>query len=140
MQRLLLVLTACLFALLVSAARACPVMTPDREALVDVEVSSIRLPLEVGVYDDPDAPWCAAGMELAPSALPSLRLVPRPRELAGELAPVAKVLGAKTCTIMVWLNGESDGAATVPSEECYVGEFRFDGASWSQVEDDRSCW
>ena len=61
MQRLLLVLTACLFALLVSAARACPVMTPDREALVDVEVSSIRLPLEVGVALVADGEAAVAG-------------------------------------------------------------------------------
>ena len=140
MQRTFLLIPVCSLPLLISTARACPVAPPDREALVDVEVSSIRLPLEVGVYDDPDAPWCRALMALAPSALPSLRLVPRPRELAGDLAPVAEVFGVKTCMIMVWVNGESDGAADEPSEECYVGEFRFDGGSWSTVEDDAPCW
>ena len=132
----------CLVSFLLSdAARACPMPPPDREALVDVGLSSIRDALSVAVYDrEGGDPYCRALLDLHLSALPSRSIVPRPREIASEVAPVAKAFGAKNCEIIVWVVDDTDADFNDDDEECYRGEFRFDGASWWAVEDDEPCW
>jgi hypothetical protein len=130
----------CLASFLLSdAARACPVAIPTREALVDVGLSSIRTALAVSIYAL-EEPFCDAMLALKLSTLPSRSVVPRPRELASELAPVAKAFGVKTCEITVWVADDTDADFEDGDEECYRGEFRFDGASWRAAEDDEPCW
>jgi hypothetical protein len=115
----------------------------EPDALVDTGLSSIGTPLEVSYYGGGDGEGaCRATLHLRLSALASRSLVPRPRELAEELVPVAKAYGAKTCEIFVWLMDDvSHDADTVADDEaCRRGEFRYDGGSWSTVEDDAPCW
>ena len=119
---------------------ACPVSVPDREALVDAGLSSIRDAISVAVYDREGDPYCQALLDLKLSALPSRSIVPRPREIAAEVAPVAKAYGAKNCAITVYVEDDTDTDFADDEEECYRGEFRFDGASWWAVEDDAPCW
>lgn len=132
----------CLASFLLSdVARACPMPVPDREALVDVGLSSIRDALRVGIYDrEGGDPYCQALLGLELSALPSRNVVPRPREIASEVAPVARAYGAKDCEITVWVIDDTDSDYRDGDEECYRGEFRFDGTSWRSVEDDEPCW
>jgi len=116
---------------------------PTNEALVDVGSSSIREPLYVATYagDEGEEDSCLARMALSLSDLPSRRLVPRPRELAEALAPVANAFGARTCAIAGFVEDIplADDAEPDP-EACQSGTFRFDGDSWSTVEDDAPCW
>jgi len=146
-----LVSPACLISLVISELSvACPVMgEPTVEALVDAGLSSIRTPLRLTVYrrdDDPSGGVCIASLDLALSELPSRRLVPRPRELADAVAPVAEVFGVKSCAIGVSVEDDLDRAVATDSEpepdgeDCRRGIFEFDGSSWSEVEDDASCW
>jgi hypothetical protein len=128
-----------IFVLLSDVSRACPVLTPTREALVDVGLSSIRTALAVSIYALEET-YCDAVLALKLSTLPSRSVVPRPRELASELAPAAKAFGAKSCEITVWVGDDTDADFTDGDEECYRGQFRFDGASWRAVEDDEPCW
>ena len=140
MLRSSLVGPLCLASFLLSdAARACPMPPPDREALVDVGLSSIRTALAVAIYDF-DETYCRASLDLPLSTLPSRSIVPRPREIASEVAPVAMAFGAKNCEITVWVMDDTDADYSDHEEECYRGAFRFDGASWWAVEDDEPCW
>jgi hypothetical protein len=108
-------------------------------ALVDTDLSSIRTPIEV--YIDREAGECNAMLKLAVAELPSRSLVPRPRELADRLVPVAKSFGVKTCEIGVWTYDDRAAEEERYSEEaCRRGKFRYDAVSWSELEDDRPCW
>jgi hypothetical protein len=113
---------------------------PERpRALVDTGLSSIRTPIEV--YADPETDECHAMLRLSVEALPSRNLVPVPRELARELVPVAKAFGARTCEIAVWTI--DDGASEeerYDEDACRRGSFRYDGGSWTTIEDDKPCW
>jgi hypothetical protein len=127
-----------------SPANACFAMPdPEYEALVDVGSSSIRKALYVATWaadtGEGDAA-CRAHMVLSEADVPSRRLVPRPRELAESVAPVASAFGAKTCEITVWLDDSLLAGDTSDPEECQRGTFRYDGGSWSTVEDDAPCW
>src|SRR5262245_17228786 len=108
-------------------------------ALVDTGLSSIATPIEV--RGDPDGSWCRASLNLSVLSLPSRSLVPAPRELAEQLVPIARVLGAKACEIRVFTDDES-----APDEErygqdaCRRGEFRYDGSTWWAVGEDGPCW
>jgi hypothetical protein len=127
--------------LLPDPTRACPVVEPD--ALVDSGLSSIRTPIQVNYYGGgQDGGFCHARLALELSTLPSRNLVPRPRELAGELVPVAKAFGAKTCEIMVWVNDDlhPDVDALDDAESCRRAEFRYDGGSWWAIGDEQPCW
>ena len=78
---------------------------------------------------------CHAVLNLLRAAPPSRNLVPRPSELARELAKVMEVLRVATCSVEVWWADDGE-----PEErECLAAEFRFSGGSWSTVEDDRPC-
>ena len=147
MQRSLILVCACLCSPVPMNAEviACGVGRegPIQEALVDSGLSSIRAPIHVVVQGHPPDAYCDATLELSLSALPSRRLVPRPRELARELVGMAKAFGVRTCAIEVWLNDDvsRDAAERVPDDEaCRNGMYRFDGGSWSEVIDDRSCF
>ena len=144
MTRLLLPLALVLSASVQTAALACPVIEPD--ALVDTGLSSIRTPLEVSYYGgdegDGSGGFCTAFLRLDLSALASRSLVPRPRELAEELVPVAKAYGAKTCEIAVWVNDDlhPEVDARADPDACRLAEFRYDGGSWWPLGDERPCW
>lgn len=142
MTRLLLPLAFLLAALanatpIYSTALACPAAPPP-VALVDSGLSSLRTPLEVRYEPGPDGGTCYASLELLASALPSRSLVPRPRELAEELVPVAKAYGAKTCHVAVLV---TDGTGASEDEDgCWRGEYRYGVGSWTEVEADHPCW
>lgn len=142
MKRAFLLVPACLISFPLSRpAAACFVARePTNQALVDVGLSSIAEPLRVATYRDSEgAVSCVAYLTLAD--LPSWRLAPRPREIAGSLEPVAKAFGAETCEISVVLE---DLVRTADDEMdpdgCQQGTFRYAGGSWSTVEDDAPCW
>ena len=118
--------------------RACPV---DPNALVELGLSSISEPLQLAIYGDPDPSFCRALLFLTASELPSRSLVPRPRELAQELVPVAKLYGAKSCEIVVLVRDDVEPEADrdVADDACQRGEFRFEGDAWWTVEDDAPC-
>ena len=112
---------------------------PTPRVLVDTGLSSIRTPIEV--YADRETDECHAMLKLSVQELPSRNLVPVPRELARELVPVAKAFGSKTCRISVWAIDDSAPDEDRYSEEaCRRGSFRYDGGSWSTIQDDGSCW
>ena len=147
MQRSYLAIPASLVPLLLSnpATGSCFAMPdPEYEALVDVGSSSIREPLYVATYAAGSGAGdvaCRARIMLSDADVPSRRLVPRPRELAESVAPVASAFGAKTCEIMVWMDASLLAGDGEPDpEECQRGTFRYDGGSWSTVEDDAPCW
>jgi hypothetical protein len=125
------------------ASSAC-FIAPEPEALVDIGLSSIRTPLEVSWFGAPGDRSCAATLNLSVSTLPSRSLAPRPREIAEELAPVAAIGGAERCSIRVWVVDDIDPGAEDAGEpdpdQCWIGEFRFDGGSWWSVEEDATCW
>jgi hypothetical protein len=51
---------------------------------------------------------------------------------------VAKELGATTCSIAVWFD-DPEADPERDGEACQVGTFRYDGGSWSTVEEDGPC-
>jgi hypothetical protein len=132
----------CLVSFLLSEdARACSIAAPDREALVDVGLSSIREALRVGVWDrEGGDPYCQASLDLELSTLPSRSIVPRPREIASELAAAARAYGAKECEITVWVTDDTNTDYSDDEDQCYRGEYRFDGASWWAIAGDEPCW
>ena len=142
MQRSSFVGSVCLASFLLSEdARACSIAAPNREALVDVRLSSIREALRVGVWDRAGGdPYCQASLDLSLSTLPSRSIVPRPRELASELAAAARAYGAKECGITVRVMDDTDTDFDDGEDECYRGEYRFEGASWWAVAGDEPCW
>ena len=123
--------------LLATAAPACILAEPRQEALVDAGSSSIREPIHVTVYGDGD--YCYALRDLPHAAVPSRSLVPRPRDLADEVAPVMQAFGVRACTIEVRSADDAGGPDARDEGGCRRGEFRFSGGSWSTVEDDASC-
>lgn len=139
MARLSLSLATCLILLAVSTPiQACPM---EADAVIDVGLSSISTPLELGIFRGPDATYCSAWLVLDASALPSRSLVPRPRELAEELVPAAQAYGADTCEIVVLVSDdvESESGSDTDDDACWRGEFRYDGGSWSEIEE-QSCY
>lgn len=138
MTRIGLSLASCLLVLSTSSpARACPV-DPFAEAFADAGLSSISTPLEVQLYGDPDAARCRARLLLDVSMLASRSLVPRPRELAEGLVPVARAYGAQSCAIFVEeFDGMAEGAAR--SGECRTVEFRYADGAWWPAGDEEPC-
>jgi len=136
MQRSFLVVWGGLFVLSLSGpVPALSVASSHQEVLVDTGLSSIREPIAVRVYGNGEYQNCHAVLDLLRAAPPSRSLVPRPSELARELAKVMEVLRVATCWVEVWWADDGE-----PEErECLAAEFRFDGGSWSTVEDDRPC-
>jgi hypothetical protein len=140
MTRLTLSLAAWFCALIASnPARACPV-DATATALVDTGLSALSEPLVFMTYGRPEASRCRAVLLLRISALASRRLVPRPRELAELLVPVASAYGVQSCDIFVDAFDDTVPAAERTDEDsCWTGEFRYDGGSWSEVEADQPC-
>jgi hypothetical protein len=139
MTRLALSLATCLLLSIADAVLACPV---EPTALVEPGLSSISAPLQLAIYGGADAGFCRAVLVLAVSELPSRRLVPRPRELAPDLVPVAEVYGAKTCEIVVLVQDDlaSEADRDAADDACRRGEYRYQGDSWSELGADQPCW
>ena len=133
--------TACLF--LVPFAHPAPALSCLVEetpfALVDTGLSSIATPIEVRA--DPDRRWCYASLSLSVLSLPSRSIVPVPRELAGQLVPIARAFGATKCRISVFTDDENaPGEERYGKDACRTGEFRYDGSTWWAVGEDGPCW
>jgi hypothetical protein len=119
-------------------AAACPVIVPDRAELVRLERGSMGpLELEVHGFDGEGGGSCSAYLIVLASQLPSLRLAPRPIELAEAVAPVARRWKASECTIAVELVGAE--AAHDPDDACWVGTYRYDETTWRPQLADRRC-
>jgi hypothetical protein len=125
-----------------STALACSFGAVEPIALVDTGLSAIRTPLQVTYYGGDGGRACHALLDLSLSELASRSLVPRPRELAEELVPVASAYGAKTCEIVVWVTDDLDLEADEfeDADACRRAEFSYDAGSWWAVGDEQPCW
>ena len=79
---------------------------------------------------------CAVSIGLPASKAPSLRLVPRPIELAEAIGVVIRSWSIGECSIYVNLVDED---ARGPLENCRWQEIRYDAADWWPKGPDRDC-
>jgi hypothetical protein len=87
---------SCFLAFAGCEASACPI-SPPPTALVDTGRSSLDADLQVWIEGEGEEASCGALLSVPLSKVPSRSQVPRPRELASELVPVARSYGAKVC-------------------------------------------
>jgi len=133
---------SCFLAFASSEGRACGFVSLPPTAVVDTGRSSIDADLEVRIDGSGDDASCSALLEIPLSKLPSRSVIPRPRELASELIPVARSYGATICQLVVWVLDDTETAGDVDgdSDACWSGSFRYDSDFWRVETEDAPCW
>jgi hypothetical protein len=114
--------------------------SPEAEAVVGLDLSAIEEDVELSIYGRGDDRVCHASLWLSLSKLASRSLVPRPREIAEDIAPAARSYGAETCAVTVWFEDDGPDADPEDPDQCWTGVYRYDGDFWRAETEDDTCW
>jgi hypothetical protein len=126
---------AAILVALATPAGACPVIEPDDEALVAVDLPGVgRLDVELSWFA---SGWCSARLEVPHDRLPARRLAPRPADVAEAVGRVAeRRWDSRECSVAIWVSPPEGRALDVDDFVCISGRIARDRAGWFASEDE----